>query len=245
MGELSPIQVNDYFTTLDSRLIAVPELHASLELATSRPEFAASVYMGHVALVSHMAEITDDERQIIRAAKESMLNNHGNFGTASEVSADDLLTELGDHKGILAELAASSADPDSPSYNLAMDELIRRLEDGHQLKLSGKQPSDDDPESRKVIWGHTIITDPEALVYFMVAHYMERYFADALAKKGSRLALEKDFLLNALIDVVLVDSLSADTFGAIRKWWSDPKDQGGLGWITNDRVNSYSREGSR
>ncbi len=164
---------------------------------------------------------------------------HGNFGTASEVSADELLTELGGNKDVISTLAQSAIDPRSAHFDPALDELKRRMEGGHVLKLSGKQPNDEDPESRKVIWGHTIITNPEALIHFMCCHYLERYFAEALTDQGSQLARQKDFMLNALIDVVLVDHVGANKYDSIYKRWRSSKDEGGLGWITDDRQASY------
>jgi hypothetical protein len=110
---------------------------------------------------------------------------------------------------------------------------------GHQLKLRGGQPSDDDPESRKVIWGHTMISNPEVLVHFMICHYMERYFAVGLADHGSELALEKDFMLNALIDVVILDHLNGNRFANIYDIWRRSKDERGLRWINDDRLASY------
>ena len=235
-------QIEAYFDVLDTRLHDVPELRPGLDLATHDPEYAAGVYTGYVDLISHLAELSDGERQTIRAAKERMLQTGGNFGTASQVSADDLLEELRDSKDSLHELAVRSTDPTSPYVAPALDELTSRMEGGHQLKLSGKQPTDDDPESRKVIWGHTMISDPKALVNFMICHYMERYFAVALSERGSQLASQKDFMLNALIDVVLADRLTEGKFEAIYNVWSTPKDQGGLGWITQDRLKTYGLE---
>jgi hypothetical protein len=235
----TPSQIDAYFGILDTRLNDVPELRPGLSLATNNPELAANIYTGYVSLIGHISELSDEERQTIRDAKERMINTHGNFGTASEVSADDLLTELGTNRHTFKTLAAQSTDPSSPYFKPALDELVNRMEGGHQLKLSGKQPSDDDPESRKVIWGHTMINDPHALVHFVVCHYMERYLAVALTEQGSQLARQKDFMLNALIDVVLVDNVLSGTFAKIYNVWSAPKDQGGLGWITQDRLASY------
>ena len=237
-----PAQLEAYFGALDTRLFKVPELQPGLDLVKNDHELANSIYKDYVSLISSMANLTDDERRIIHIAKESMMSSNGNFGTASKVSADDILTELGDRKGILADLAFLSTDSTSPYFAPALDELAVRMEGGHRLKRSGKQPSDDDPESRKVIWGHTMISDPLALVNFMVCHYMERYFAVALTEQGAQLAKDKDFMLNALIDVVLIDRLGANNFNGIYDMWSAPKDQGGLGWITQARLASYDIE---
>lgn len=237
--ELSPARIDAHFNLLRSRLENVPELQSALELATVQPELVEDIYNGYAALITGMTGLTDTERYSIRAAKAHMLQTDSNFGTASEVSADELLAELGERKDVLTELVSSSIDPASPYTAPALDELVKRMEGGHRLKLSGKQPSDGDEESRKVIWGHTMITDSEALIHFISCHYLERYFAVGLTAQGSQLAQQKDFMLNALIDAVLVDHNGANKFAVIYDKWQTPKESGGLGWITDDRLASY------
>jgi hypothetical protein len=245
--ETSPTaaEIDTYFDTLERSLQAMPELQPGFEFAAHNPELVLTTYLGYVSLVSHMAELSDSDRAVMHTAKESMVEHGGSFGTASKVSADELLTELGGHEELLQTLAAESANPDSPYFAPALAELVKRMEGGHQLKLRGGQPSDDDPESRKVIWGHTMISNPEALVHFMICHYMERYFAVGLADHGSELALEKDFMLNALIDVVILDHLNNNRFANIYDIWRRSKDERGLGWINNDRLASYESQAAK
>jgi hypothetical protein len=232
-----------YFAALKERLANVPELRSSLDLITKNPELAARILDSYISLIADMSALDDSQRVFIHDAKEKVLRAGGNFGTASEVSADDLLAELGDNKNILANLAKSSYDPNLPYFKPALDELARRMEGGSHLKLSGRQPSDDDPDSRKVIWGHTMITDPEALVHFIFCHHLERYFAIALTDRGIELARQKDFMLNALIDVVLIMKRDGNhKYDRIYDLWRAPKDQGGLGWITDDRAKSYEQD---
>jgi hypothetical protein len=234
-------QLTTYFATLRTELTNVPELEIGLTYTEKDPEFAADTYLGYVALVSHVAELSEGGRRAIRSAQAWMKKHAGNFGTASEVSADDLVAELGGHATVLRELSVSSANPASPYFKPAMAELARRMEGGHRLKEGGGNPGDDDPESKKVIWGHTMMPhfNPQALTHFMIAHYTERYVAAGLTNQGSKLAAQKDFLLNALIDVLILDHLAAHRFAGIYEVWRRSKDGGGLGWITDDRLASY------
>ena len=228
-----------YFTILANRLENVPELQPGFELAVAEPELAGNIYGRYIELITSIARLSKREQAAIQTAKDRLIATHGNFGTAYEVSAVDLLDELGEDKTILLTLAASSTDTNSPYVAPALDELVHRMEGGHQLKVSGKQPNDDDAESRLVIWGHTMIANPTALLHFMICHYLERYFSEALSSQGSTLATQKDFLISALIDVVLTDHLGRKTFDDLYAMWLTPKQQGGLGWITDDRTASY------
>ena len=237
-------QMESYFDTLRTALADVPELQIGFDLTREDPEFATTTYLGYMGLVGHIVELNGHDRQIIQSAKVWMKEHQGVFGTASEVSVDELLAELGEHVDVIPKLVSASADPESPYFQPAMAELTRRMEGGHHLKASGGNPSDSDPESKKVIWGHTMMTnpDPHTLIHFMVAHYTERFFAVGLQDHGSVLATQKDFLLNALIDVVILDHLTTNRFANIYDVWRRPKGQAGLGWITDDRLASYTKQ---
>lgn len=233
------LHLETYFSLLDSSLSGVPELRPAFDLAAQDHELAGTVFSSYTDLISHMSKLSDSKRHAIQAAKAYMMQSGGSFGTASEVTADEMLTELGSEADRLTSLAEVSSNTGSLYFTPALNELVSRMEGGHRLKLSGRQPSDEDVESRKVIWGHTMITDPLALLNFTISHYMERYFAVALTEHGSQLAQQKDFMLNALIDVVLIDQLGSKRHSEIFKMWSTPKAMGGLGWVTQDRLDSY------
>ncbi|MEI6716646.1 MAG: hypothetical protein WCK87_02870 [Candidatus Saccharibacteria bacterium] len=238
--QISKLSVSQLFDQMKSRLSAVPELETALQQAVGNINAAFDNYSEYVQVIERMTRLTETERKIIQNAKRVLETQKGSVGSASKVSASDILNELGDRKVLLTEIVLQSTDVDSQYYGAAMNELVVRMERGHQLKLSGKKFVDGDPESSKVIWGHTLIAGETAMLNFVICHYLERYFAVALTDKGLKLAQEKDFFLNAMIDVIIIDHLSAHSqFGDIFDLWSRSKDQGGLGWIVHDRLNTY------
>jgi hypothetical protein len=228
-------EINNHIELLRQRLGEVPELQPAFALAEADPDRAVDVYLGYLSLVEHMSKLDDEELARITRSQGRL---RGELGSASKVGANDIVNALGEDRNILNVCAAQSLDPQSPHYASAVDTLVARMEGGHQLKLSGKSPSDHDPESMKVIWGHTIITGREALLHFMLMHYLERYMAEALVDRGLEPARQKDFFINAMTDVVILEG-QADSDDPTFRLWLASKDQGGLGWITEDRLKSY------
>jgi hypothetical protein len=238
--ELRREQIVQHYGLLEARLSSVPELDSAFAVYETNPQHAADVYLGYVALIDYMTRLDDNAIGRIAAAQHALATSGGIVGSASKVGANDILAALGDQKAKLSEIGAQSSDPSSRFYEPAVDLLVTRLEGGHQLKLDKKTPSDFDPDSLKVIWGHTLITDPEALLHFVTCHYLERYFAESLTAQGVDLARQKDFFVNALVDVLIIDNLTTNQFRPAYDIWAKLKQQGGLEWITQDRLNSYS-----
>ncbi|HEY4963785.1 MAG TPA: hypothetical protein VIH90_03760 [Candidatus Saccharimonadales bacterium] len=235
-------EVDQHLELLASRLQNVPELAPAFDFINTNPEYARNTYENYVGLVIRMTKLTDAEQLLIARSQKTMRDTGGVVGSASRVDSHDILEALGGKKDDLETIARRSTDPKSPLYQATIDRLVTKMEGGHRLKLNGKTPSDFDPDSLKVIWGHTLITGQEALVHFVICHYLGLYFEEELAFEGYDFAHEKDFFVNSLTDIVILDrdttSEAADRF----KLWSRPKNQGGLGWITEDRLKSYSTE---
>lgn len=234
-------QIRNYTDLLGRRLVNVPELRPALDLAISNPDLVVRTYEAYVALIDSMAAMTEEDKLLVDHANKRLASKNTDTGSASKVSAIDLLDSVGDAE-VLSSIAKNSIDRASPFFDDAIDELIIRLEGGHQFKLAGKTPVDGDPESNKIIWGHTQITDPNALLNFTICHFLERYFAKELSARDIAIASQKDFFLNALIDVVIIDHLTLQKFKPIFELWAKPKNQGGMGWIIPDRLNSYTAE---
>lgn len=239
---LNPLSIDQHLELLEARLSEVPELQPAFVIVDGNREHARDVYSEYVQLTKQMSQLNDAEIERIKGSQEALRAKDGTVGSASKIGANDILLALGKRRNLLVELADQSTNPTSPYYNAAVDVLVGRLEGGHNLKLSGKSPSDFDPESLKVIWGHTVITGPEALLHFTVCHYLERFMAEGLFAQGVELARQKDFFINALVDVVILDKINSQNPSPIFDIWVTPKEQGGLGWITQDRLKSYSLE---
>lgn len=228
-----------HLQTLAVKLAAVPELQPALDIIANDPAHSAYVYECYTQLIKDIPTLKQDELQRIKEAQTILRRRQGESGSASTVIVNDILSALGNQKDILSVTAEESTNQNSPYYQPALNELVKRMVGGHQLKLQCKSPSDFDPESLKVIWGHTLITDPEALLHFTICHYLERYISEALIAASIGLARQKDFLINAMVDVIILDNIQNKNTQLFQTWVTS-KPEGGLGWITEDRLSSYS-----
>jgi hypothetical protein len=236
--------LDQHLSTLAERLAGVPELQPALGIIATDPEHARSVYRQYVELIGRMAVLNTEDIASIDEAQHRLRESKGEVGSASGVGANDILAELDGQPSMLTYIALQSFDSMSPYYEPALNTLVERMEGGHEMKVAGKTPSDHDADSREVIWGHTVINDqnPEALLHFTICHYLERYFAKVLSAQDIELAEQKDFFINALVDVVLRDHQKNRGDTAIFEMWSEPKATTGLGWINGARLKSYPIE---
>lgn len=239
--ELAPPEsmIAQHVQMLAERLTVVPELEQVVGTFHRDPENAIDVYRTYTSLIAQMGNLDNVELSRIAASQQALQAKGGEVGSASSVGANDIVAALGEKTGLLTEIAEQSVDPQTPYYAKALDTLVTRMQGGHDMRAAGKTPSDHDPASRAVIFGHTYITETETLLHFTICHYLERYFAEALSTQGFDIAKQKDFLINALDDVVILNGLKNPN-DTIFKLWSTPRDNGGLGWITSDRLNSYT-----
>lgn len=240
------VQIQAHLATLADSLHDVPEVQPGLTLIDTDLEFAIDIYMSYCDLVGQMALLGNAELMRIDVSQEYMRTPGRKQGSATSVGANDILRALGSDKDALVVLAEQSYEPEvsSPYYENALDVLRKRMRAGSRLKAEGGEPSDDNPASHDLIWGHTIITDPEALLHFTICHFFERFFAGALTDRGGKiaeLAMRKDFLINALDDVVILNELNNRGDPAIYEMWAKPKPFG-LEWITADRMRSYTNQ---
>lgn len=234
------VQIDQHIDLLSVRLEDVPELTPAFEYLDANPEYGRDTYWGYIGLIARMVELSDSEQAAIALGSQRLQESNGEGGSASSVTAVDILTTLGDQRSELSDIAIRSTDSRSPHYDRTISLLAEKLEGGHQLKLSGKDPSDSDQDSLKVIWGHTQITGPEALVHFMTCHYLGLFFQQELTAAGYDFAKQKDFLINAMTDIVILDKDSSKDSEDRFRIWNSAKDSGGLGWISPDRLASLS-----
>ena len=234
--EPSPIEA--HLHTLSGRLTSVPELYPIADMVTTNPAHATDVYNTYLVLAEELVSLDGSDLDTVRKAQDLI---QGEVGSASTVGANNLSAELSERDIDLSSVASDSFDSTSPFYEPAIDEFVARLEGGHAMKVAGKNPSDHDPDSLKVIWGHTVITGEEALLHFVVMHYLERFISKALYDRGVPQAQQKDFFINAVTDVVILNGLK-NPDNPIFNLWVAPKDKDGLGWITQDRLKSYTNQ---
>lgn len=227
-----------FLDVLRTRLTNIPELRSALAYIELRPEESFDIFDSYLSLVHRMVTLSETELGEVQQASERLSSKSNNSDSTPQVSAIDLLSSLS-HKPVLDEIAKRTTDTASPYMDRAISELTDRMSNAHQLKLSGRRLKDGDDESDRVIWSQTQIYGSLALVHVMFGHYLERYFALELSAAGIDVAEQKDFLINALTDVLIIDHLGDKQFSQIYDIWTTPKEKGGLGWIAPSHLDSY------
>ncbi len=236
--ELSPDSVGAFFEQLAQATADVPELRPVMEMARRDPEHVSAVYSRYVDLVRAMAGM--DAQQVDEAQALRLARSRHEASSASDHSLQDLFRQLGGGgQQALGAEAARSIDDSSAYLAYAVRDFADRTSGGHRLfgDLNRPRPADGDPEADGVIWGHTQITNPEALLHFAVAHYMERYLSQVLVDYDIPYARDqKDYFLNAIGDYLWYDHARVQQFNDIFNAWAVPRasvshPDNGLGWI--------------
>ena len=240
--QLSSEQIQQFFQFMKPRTSEAPELQVAMDRALNDPEHATEVYGQYVAIIDRLAHLSSAERSQIQESWDRLMSSRGEANSASSHNALDVLSRLDVlGKAILTQASTSSVDLNAQPFAAAVEDFAARTKGGHEMKLRGETPTDGDPASDKVIWGHTQITDPEALLHFSIAHYLERYYSQVLPELGVEFAAsQKDYFLNAMTDVLMLDHFGDNKFAAVFEEWAKPRDEGGLGWIKEDRIQAYT-----
>ena len=145
-------RVRQLIQLFKQKLANVPEVQSALILAEEQPADTCYIYSDYIKIASDIMGLDDAQLATIRRARNA-LNENNDAVSASHSDAKSLLEAT---KGVsIPQIVHRSLDQASGYYRPAVDELTKRLEGGHQMKLTGKQPVDGDPESDRVIWGHT------------------------------------------------------------------------------------------
>lgn len=239
--QLTIEQIRQFFAFMKPRTSETPELQVAMDRALNNPEHATIVYGQYIAIIDRLAHLSSAERNQIQESWDRLMSSRGEANSASSHNALDVLSRLDVlGKAMLAQASISSVDLSAQPFGAAVDDFATRTKGGHEMKLRGEAPTDGDPASDKVIWGHTQITDPEALLHFSIAHYLERYYSQVLPELGVEFAAsQKDYFLNAMTDVLMLDHFGDNKFAAIFEEWVKPRAEGGLGWIKEDRIKAY------
>ena len=237
-----PTDASKLFNSLTFPLSDIPEIRPAIELANSDPGYVADIYAEYVDIIRQLSNLDYAEQDLIQRSWAKLIANGGEIGSASQISAIELLARLSDSQILRPGYEAAKAiTPESEQRNAAVSDLATMLEAGHWRAIEGKQLTDGDPEADVVIWGHTEISDPDALVHFVICHFLERYFARLIVSTSSDPKLpQKDFFINAMADVILLDHFGLNHYIEIFEMWATPKDQGGLGWLKLDRIDSFA-----
>lgn len=218
----------------------VPEVQGAVEAAFGDQRYVAKTFIQYIRVAERLANLSEEEIEIISGANSILASRGASRGSASHINGETFLQNLGeDRRSGLRALLLGSTNILSDNFTGAIDDLTRMMEGGSRMKQRGETPRDGDPNSDNVIWGHTRLTDNHALIHFTMAHYLERFLSQPLQEAGVEMAFHKDYFLNAITDVLALEVASGEEPSDIALMWMAPRDQGGLGWLKETRINAF------
>lgn len=240
----------------------VPEIIPALDWALEHPEGVSKVFLGYQRLCEILLGLQDQDLVIADAAR-AMFGSSGDQSSASHFTLREFLGVMTDkgREDLSVELSRP-VNPEDDLYKSAMQDLMQRLARGHLLFGEGRVPVDGDPDSDSVIWGHTRVNNPTAMLHFLVCHFTERYVCQAFALGRVEVARDqvgavqamitgKDSVLNAMTETLLLWNAQCDQCGefvdkrfdpmlpGILSMWRTPKSDGDLGWISDSEVQAF------
>ncbi len=198
------------------------------------PENQAEIghtFFAYRLLLKRLIALSPDDTKIIADVNQSR----------GKPGADSLLAELGPHRQTMIQTLNEALDPQSPLYQAALTELRERMQNGQDIADAGLKPQDGDLRSDQAIWGFTQIAPEHVLaqMHFLICHFIERFMTQTYRKLEIPMAQRKDYFLTAMTDVLILENLRRGRFADIFAVWRRGKAEGGLGWISDSRLEAY------
>ncbi len=140
--------------------------------------------------------------------------------------------------------AAEACNPESDTYKEGINELTEMMKNADIIKTAdpNAKPVDGDPRWDSVIWGYTNgADDPATDIHFVIAHGLCRVISQEFKDEIKDLtgAEKKDWLLNAMTDVIALKGVQGQGREAkFYKQWRDKRPLG-LGWVSDVRDQAY------
>lgn len=242
MTEIEPRNTEQQpFSALRHSIETIPEITDALHLAANNPVLVQRISSRYSSLLSEMAEFDTEDFAVAGEIRSSLMPYPDQF-SASTARLVDVRDALGDrYRSFMSGLFAAAMDDELDTTQKGLSAFIERLEKGHQLKVQGHAIGDGDEESAKAIWGHTFIEEPEAMLHFLLIHYLERVACAEMQAQVVPIGSEKDFFLNGMIDAIIMDQ--HQNYDDLFRMLATEREQGGVGWklqqiedIVNNRV---------
>ncbi|HKY74041.1 MAG TPA: hypothetical protein VJ246_01870 [Patescibacteria group bacterium] len=242
---------------VSANLSHLPELQKTVEIVqgkavegdafTENPSrYIRHTYIQYLRIIKDLATLKPEEVELIRTANTRSAERGISTNSASHGGADYFLDILGTEKqqkvlGAVLE----SANAQSNIFQTALEDLSARMTRGHELAEVGAQISDGaSADADFAIWGHTKGLTPEAMVHFVLCHFLERTFTAQFIHDQDEdireLVSRKDTLLAAMGDVIRLRNAQGVADPYIVTMWEKDRDQGGLKWNRQSRQELYN-----
>jgi len=226
-----------------TQFTTVPEVqNAIIDSNRDYKKLFAKLFSSYTELLKNISTLPSEDI-------EKITKIHGSFkkyivaGGIEEPGAHTFLSILGEkRKHFLSEAGREIANPSSGTFKNGLADLVKMMAKASELKKQGKSFVDSDAGSDTVIWTHTKITDSTAILHVAIAHFFERALFRFLREKDASLIFPKDYYLNVLDDVIILQYIRTPGNAVVFDEWNKQKEDGGLGWINPEKVKAYERE---
>jgi len=227
----------------DDTQTPIPELIEAYELMTLKPDLIRKFFRDYVRILKEISLLSSSDLFIIENAYKTSSTKKRD----KHLSLVDTLNFITpEQRSNFSNIASKAGNPYSPSYLPAMHELFIMMSRGHLMSESGKVPNPNDPESERLIWAHTQLKNSMTLVHFTIVQYLERFltieFEPNHGSDDQLFVMPKGWLVNALADLITLKYVKGEHVSdSIFDVWTTERSQGGLGWVSPNKVDSFKR----
>lgn len=248
--------------TFSTKLYAVPEMQPTIDYIWQH-EYApeevnpfvhiGEMFHGYMGVIDSFANLTDADIAAIAHANilaEARGIVHNSASHYDAVTVHRVLQEE-QRKGLagnMQEAICMGSDVSVRALIDLTDRMIRGHEYAEELKLTGGSPSDQDPRTHTMIFGHTRSDwnrekSPYALVHFALSHDLDRLF-DAMFSTDDNpelgaIAGTKDTFIDVMSTTIRLRQAQGLIFPVISAMYALSRPEGGLGWGKPARQQTY------
>jgi hypothetical protein len=136
------------------------------------------IFVEYLKIVRDLSCLSETELVYIHQANELSSQRGIGSNSASHGGADYFAKVLGPEKlKQVFNVVQQAGFPNSTDFNNGLSDLTNRMTLGHTLSLQGETLTDGaSAQADFAIHGHTKGIQPEAMVHFVMCHFLERVF---------------------------------------------------------------------
>jgi hypothetical protein len=221
---------------LSEKLGHLYSLKPTLEYMRLHPHEVGLAFTNYCSLFYRFFTLSAHEQEVVAIVDRELKDN-------PHKSAVAFRQKFSGHEAQIIGLVKTIADPSTPQYHDGIARLTAMMTNAWDMKVDGLSPQDGDPRSDGVIWGYVRGAKvPELDMHFLIAHGTERIITSALSKTPLvKIVEKKDWSFPASTAIIGLDGVRGlGAAGALFPVWQSPRPDG-LGWISQKRVDSFSR----
>lgn len=191
--------------------------------------------VGYLQIVKQIAHMSESDIDFIRQADAAM----GDARDGASKGTLSFLEKIGKHRQKLVPMIANAVHPDSSQYKKTTSQLIRLMDNAQQISEEDmKLPKKDGlPQFDRSIWGYRNIKSNEGQIHATIGHFMSQALFKTVEKHWG-----KDDLLAPMTAMIILNKLrQPDKPSPIFDLWRKKKVDGGLGWISDKRLQAFEK----